>query len=127
MIVHVAVAVIINQDEQILITKRSAEQHQGEKWEFPGGKVDDAETSQEALCREIKEELDIEIQSAVLITDIIHQYEENKVLLDVYEVKQWMGEAKALEGQPMRWVDKSELSRYDFPEANANILNLLTQ
>jgi len=130
--IHVAVAVIINEDDQVLIAKRSADQYQGNKWEFPGGKVEDAENSQEALCREIQEELGIQIQSAELITDIIHQYTDIKngdkiVFLDVYEIKSWLGEATSLENQPLRWVNKSDLNQYDFPKANAEILSLLTR
>lgn len=127
MVVHVAVAVIINQDDEFLITKRSADQHQGNKWEFPGGKVENNETSQEALYREIREELGIEIQSALHITDIIHDYADDnkKVQLDVYQVKSWLGEPQGLEGQPIRWVKRSDLSRYEFPKANDEILAIL--
>jgi len=127
MVVHVAVAVIVNQDDEFLITKRSADQHQGDKWEFPGGKVEDNETSQQALCREIREELGIEIQSAMHLTDIIHDYADDnkKVRLDVYEVKSWLGEPQGLEGQPVRWVKRNDLSRFEFPQANDEILSIL--
>jgi len=67
MTVHVAVAVLINPHGQILISKRSASQHQGNKWEFPGGKVEAGETSRQALRREIREELGLVIQSADLL------------------------------------------------------------
>ena len=125
MAVKVAVAVIVNQQDKVLITRRSAAQHQGNKWEFPGGKVEDDETSQQALFREIKEELGLEILSAALLTTITHQYHDKQVQLDVYEVKGWQGEPEALEGQPMRWVEKPELNQYEFPQANAKILNVL--
>lgn len=127
MVVHVAVAVIINQDDEFLITRRSSDQHQGDKWEFPGGKVENNETSQEALSREIREELGIEIQSAIHITDIIHEYvdDNKKVLLDFFEVKSWLGEPKGLEGQPIRWVKRKHLSQFDFPKANDEILAIL--
>jgi 8-oxo-dGTP diphosphatase len=130
-LIHVAVAVIINDDDTILISKRAADKHQGNKWEFPGGKVKDMENSQQALCREIREELGIELQSAIHMTDILHEYSENddtkitKVLLDVYEVREWHGEPKGLEGQPISWVKRSELSQYEFPDANQEILSLL--
>ena len=131
MLIHVAVAVIINKDDEILISRRSSDQHQGDKWEFPGGKVEDNETSQEALRREIKEELGIELQSVVHITDIIHEYLEDKpgankkVILDVYEVRRWLGEPTGLEGQPYRWVKRAELRQYDCPAANDDILKIL--
>ncbi len=125
MLVHVAVAVIVNQHEQVLISKRSAAQHQGNKWEFPGGKVEQGETSRQALNREIKEELGLDIQSADLLTIITHQYTDKKVQLDVYQVSDWQGEPSALEAQPIRWVEKSELHQYEFPQANVEILKLL--
>ena len=126
MSVHVAIAVIINNKNQVLITKRSADKHQGDKWEFPGGKVESTETSQEALYRELKEEIGITVESATFLLDIVHQYKTKEVLLDVYEVRHWIGEAQGLEGQPMRWVDRSELSVYKFPSANAKIISKLS-
>ncbi len=124
-LVHVVVGVIINIDNQILIAKRANHQHQGDKWEFPGGKVEKAETPQQALQRELKEELGIDIQSAKQFTKIKHQYSDKAVLLDVYEVRDWKGEAQSREGQPLRWVDRSDLKHYDFPAANAEILSSL--
>lgn len=124
--IHVVVAVIINHQNEVLITKRSAQQHQGNKWEFPGGKVDEGEISHQALSREINEEIGIEILSASLLTQITHQYNDKNVQLDVYEVKSWQGEPQALEGQPMRWVEKEKLHRYEFPAANTKIVHLLT-
>ncbi len=129
MIIRVAVAVIINQNKEILIAKRSKEQHQGNKWEFPGGKVEADETSEEALHREILEELGIEIQSSAELLSITHEYieeqpENNKtVILDVFDVRQWKGEPKGIEGQPIRWISVAELDYYDFPIANSEIVN----
>ncbi len=122
LIEHVAVGVLINNDNQVLIAKRPVDKHMGDKWEFPGGKVEDGETSQEALRREMQEELGIEIQSAEFLVDIIHEYEDKKVILDVYEVKQWLGEAQGMEDQPLLWVEKNALENYEFPTANTEIL-----
>ena len=124
-IVHVVVGVIINQDDQILIAKRASHQHQGDKWEFPGGKVEKAETPQQALRRELKEELGIDIQSSKRITEIKHQYTDKTVLLDVYEVRDWLGITEGKEGQPLLWVNKTALNQYEFPAANAEILRSL--
>ncbi|MEB8433693.1 8-oxo-dGTP diphosphatase MutT [Cocleimonas sp. KMM 6892] len=131
MIIRVAVAVIINQDKEVLIAKRSKDQHQGNKWEFPGGKVEANETSQEALHREIMEELGIDIQSSSEMTSITHEYiEENPdnsktVILDVFDVRDWRGEPKGVEGQPIRWVTVSEIDDYEFPIANVEIVNII--
>lgn len=125
--VHVAVAVIINQQNQVLIARRASHQHQGNKWEFPGGKVEQGETSKEALIREIKEEMGITIKSSDFMLDIEHEYDDIKVLLDVYSVDDWLGEAIGNEGQPIKWVNKQELHNYEFPIANAEILSLLSR
>jgi len=127
-VVHVAVGVIVNSDNQVLIAKRAKNQHQGNKWEFPGGKVESGENSQEALQREIREELGIQIKSAILMTDILHQYKDKMVFLDVYSVNDWHGEVNSnvgKEGQPLRWVEKQDLINYEFPAANSEILSCL--
>jgi 8-oxo-dGTP diphosphatase len=131
-VIHVAIGIIINQDNQVLIAKRASHQHQGNKWEFPGGKVEELETSQQALQRELKEELGIEIQYPSYLINISYKYIDGgtpkKVLLDVYEVREWQGEVIGdigKEGQPLLWVEKSALNRFEFPAANAEILRIL--
>ncbi len=123
MVVYVAVGVIINKNNQVLIAKRASHQHQGDKWEFPGGKVEAGETAQQALSRELKEELGIEIKSPLHITDINHKYTDKTVCLNVYEVRDWSGKPEGREGQPLLWVKKSDLSQYTFPSANVKILD----
>jgi 8-oxo-dGTP diphosphatase len=127
MTIHVAVAVIINTQDQVLISKRSAKQHQGNKWEFPGGKVEDGESAQQALIREIIEELGIEITSSEHLLEITHNYKNDReVFLEIFKVTSWLGKAEGREGQPIRWVGRDELSQYEFPEANDDIVTLLT-
>ena len=129
MLIRVAVAVIINQNKEILIAKRSSNQHQGNKWEFPGGKVESDETSEIALKREISEELGIVIQSATELITITHEYIEDDpdksktVILEVFDVRKWQGEPRGVEGQPIRWITTSELDDHEFPAANAEIVN----
>ncbi|MEE9325754.1 MAG: 8-oxo-dGTP diphosphatase MutT [Cocleimonas sp.] len=126
MTIHVAVAVIINKQDQILISKRSANQHQGNKWEFPGGKVEDSETAKQALHREIIEELGIDITSSEHLIDITHNYQnDRKVFLETFKVTAWLGKPEGREGQPIRWVKRDELRQYDFPKANDKIVDLL--
>ena len=116
-----------------MIAKRSADQHQGNKWEFPGGKVEEGETAQQALCREIDEELGVQIQSAKHLTEITHTYTstsnnneaDKTVLLDVFIVKDWLGEVIGKENQPILWVDKDALAQYRFPQANIGILKII--
>ena len=126
MSVRVAIAIIINDKNQILISKRSAEQHQGNKWEFPGGKLEPNETSQDALQRELKEELGIQVKSTIFFMALHHQYKDKKICLDVYKVTSWGGNVQGLEGQPIQWIERSELINYQFPAANADIIRRLS-
>jgi len=72
-VVNVVAGIIYNHDRsKVLLSKRKLTQHQGGRWEFPGGKIEAAEDQQTALARELKEELDIQLGSATLFTDIRH-------------------------------------------------------
>lgn len=121
-VVKVAVGIIFDSDDKVLIARRQANQHQGNRWEFPGGKVERGENSQQALRREIHEELGIDVQSAEFMMEILHHYVEKSVLLIVYTIRQWRGEARGCEGQPIKWVDRDELAQFEFPEANQDIV-----
>lgn len=121
-IVHVAVGVVLDAQQRILLTKRAADAHQGGLWEFPGGKVEDGETLAEALRRELREELGITIGAPEPLLEVRHDYGDKQVFLDVHVVRSFEGEAAGLEGQPLRWVPASELSNYEFPAANVPIV-----
>lgn len=126
--VHVAVAVIRNKihpgASQILITQRAKDAHQGGLWEFPGGKVEASETVQQALGRELEEELGITIEQETLepLIQIRHDYPDKHVLLDVWFVDDFSGEPYGREGQPLQWVGADELHTYAFPAANLPII-----
>lgn len=121
-LIHVAAAVILNAQGQILLARRPEDKHQGGLWEFPGGKVEPGEPVVEALARELDEELGIQITTARPLIQIPHHYPDKSVLLDVYEVSAFEGEAYGREGQPIVWVDRSELAGYEFPAANKPIV-----
>ncbi|MCM2678789.1 8-oxo-dGTP diphosphatase MutT [Echinimonas agarilytica] len=120
-VVHVAVGVI-ERDRNIFITRRASHQHQGGKWEFPGGKCEGAETVLQALSRELHEEIGIECHSFQPLVVIQHDYGDKQVKLDTHWVRDFAGEPTGLEGQEGRWVAVEELSSYEFPEANEEIL-----
>jgi 8-oxo-dGTP diphosphatase len=122
--VHVAVGVVLDKDQRILIARRAEHTHQGGLWEFPGGKVEPTETVQFALCRELKEELGIEsdLSSLRSLIEINHHYIDKSVLLDVWWVDSFSGTPQGLEGQPICWVKAAELRDYNFPEANQLII-----
>ena len=123
-IVHVAVGVI-KKNNAIFICKRADEQHQGGLWEFPGGKVEAGESVFVALKRELIEEVGLTIHSSSQLMVIEHDYGDKCVKLDVHVVSNFSGEAHGAEGQPSEWVAISELENYDFPEANAEIIEKL--
>ncbi|WP_440903535.1 8-oxo-dGTP diphosphatase MutT [Catenovulum sp. SX2] len=127
-LVHVAVAVVIQQNNgrnEVLIAKRNQHQHQGGKWEFPGGKVEQEEQVTEALAREMLEECNVQVISSAPLIKIEHDYGDKKVVLDTYVVEQHAGTAKGNEGQEIRWVDVNSLKQYTFPEANKSIISAI--
>ncbi|MGH1484785.1 MAG: 8-oxo-dGTP diphosphatase MutT [Cellvibrionaceae bacterium] len=123
--VHVAVGIVINDKNEILIAKRPDKLHQGGLWEFPGGKVEQDETVQEALIREFQEEVAIQIQQLEPFMEIHHDYGDKKVFLDIWLSSKFDGVAQGLEGQPIKWVALPELKQYSFPEANNEIVDKL--
>lgn len=126
--IQVAVAVVMNPQDEIFISRRSATQHQGNKWEFPGGKVEPNEAVEAALQREIQEELGITIQTYTHLLDITHEYPAEAhsaaktVTLHVYTVTQWQGEPRGAEGQTTCWVKRQALAELEFPIANRAII-----
>jgi len=119
---HVAVGVIRGGDGSILITERAKHAHQGGLWEFPGGKVEAGESVQDALRRELLEEIGIGVEAATPLIKIRHDYGDRHVLLDVWNVTAFSGDAKPCEGQAMRWVTPDNLVDFNFPAANQPII-----
>ena len=122
--VHVAVGVVI-QNANVFLTKRHHNAHQGGKWEFPGGKVEAEETVAQALYRELKEEIAIEVLSAQPLIIIEHDYGDKQVKLEVFIVDNFLNEPQAQEGQEQAWFTLQELSTLDFPKANVEIVEKL--
>ncbi|NOS74994.1 MAG: Nudix family hydrolase [Methyloglobulus sp.] len=121
-LLQVAVGVVKNPSGQILISLRNNKLHQGGLWEFPGGKIEATETVEQALARELKEELDITVQATTPLITINHQYPDLAVQLHVLSVERFDGEVKSCEGQPFLWVNPDDLTKYDFPAANRPII-----
>jgi len=121
-VVHVAVGVVLDADNRILIARRNTDAHQGGLWEFPGGKVEARETLQAAMARELHEELGIDIGPLLPLLEVRHDYGDKQVLLDVHIVRDFTGEPEGREGQPLEWVTAAELHQFDFPAANVPIV-----
>lgn len=121
--VRVAVGVVRDGEGRVLIALRPSHKHQGDLWEFPGGKIEAGESCEAALERELFEELGITVRRSIPLIGIPFHYPDKKVFLDVREVVSFDGESHGKEGQPLRWVPIQELSNYTFPAANTPIVN----
>ncbi|MFN2308148.1 MAG: Nudix family hydrolase [Gammaproteobacteria bacterium] len=119
---HVVAAVIVNAHGEVLVSRRHANAHQGGLWEFPGGKVEAHETALQALRRELHEELGIELRAARPLIRIPHQYPDQAVLLEVWRVSAFRGEAHGREGQPVQWLAPTRLREFAFPAANRPVV-----
>lgn len=115
-------AAIIRENERILLSKRPLDKHQGGKWEFPGGKIDQGELAVEALKRECKEELGIEIKSPSLFEVVDFDYGDKQVRISFYTVERFKGVPEGREGQKVDWFALHELSSLEFPEANQPVV-----
>jgi 8-oxo-dGTP diphosphatase len=124
-LIHVAVAVIKNPRQEVLVALRRPDSHQGGLWEFPGGKVEKGESVFTALQREIQEELDLSITAAFPLIKISHDYGDKRVLLDVWQVTEFGGNAIGREGQQIQWLPAVDMRVQDFPAANRRIIDLL--
>lgn len=122
--VEVAVGVILR-DGKIFISKRADDLHQGGKWEFPGGKREAGESMTDALKRELKEEINIDVISESQFMLIKHDYSDKSVVLDIRLVDGFTGQAKNQEGQIGQWVKIEDLDQFDFPAANNAIVERL--
>ena len=121
--IHV-VAAVIEDDDRFLLTRRQKGVHLEGMWEFPGGKIDEGESRAAALRRELREELDVDIEVQELIFDISHDYPERTVVLYFYRCV-LRGEPRPQLGQEMRWVPREELPSLGFPPADAELITLL--
>ena len=118
--INVAVGIVFNKQEEVLITQRSELSSCPSLWEFPGGKIEDDETAAEALVRELKEEVDI----TCLSIKFFQVYSNRHVKLHVFTVSEFQGVAACLEEQQgLKWVDISALKQFQFPPTNTLIIS----
>ncbi|MCK5728609.1 MAG: Nudix family hydrolase [Methylococcales bacterium] len=125
LVTRVVLGVIKNSKGQLLISKRRKNVHLSGLWEFVGGKVEQGESSLEALKRELLEEVGIHVIKASPIIKIKHDYSELSVLLDVWVINDFSGLAVGNEKQQIKWVTINTLTDYAFPEANKAIINAI--
>ena len=116
---------LVFRDGKLLITQRPATGHLGGLWEFPGGKREAGETFEQALHRELMEELGIEVTIFCLIESITHHYPEKTVHLQFYRCAWKRHEPQAIGCPALQWVARDELAGHEFPAADARLLDKL--
>ncbi|HEY8509090.1 MAG TPA: 8-oxo-dGTP diphosphatase MutT [Steroidobacteraceae bacterium] len=112
------VAAALYREGRVLIAERPAGKHMAGRWEFPGGKMGAEESEHDALKRELREELGIEVQAARWLMTLAHEYEDRRVELSMWVVERYTGDPQSLDGQRLKWVAPEELSREDILEAD---------
>ena len=122
----VVAAAVIQRDEAFLLTRRLKDTHLAGTWEFPGGKCEPGETLEACLARELREELaaGISVGRKILVSQ--HSYPERRVELHFFEATLENEPVPQL-GQQMRWVPRAELTALPLPEADAELIGLLTR
>ena len=123
----VVACALVDEDNRVLIARRPLDKHMGGLWEFPGGKVESDETPEEAIIRELAEELGIDVTQSCLapLTFASHDYDQFHLLMPLYVCRQWDGEVEGQEGQELAWVRPNRLSGYEMPPADEPLKAML--
>lgn len=124
--IEVTAAVIIEKGK-VLIAQRAENQKMAGKWEFPGGKVEQGETYEECLKREISEELGIKIEIESLFVENIYRYDSGTIKLIAYKARYIEGEYDLSVHNQIKWVKPDELDNYDFAPADILIIKKLKE
>jgi 8-oxo-dGTP diphosphatase len=122
----VAVA-LVDVDGRVLIAQRPEGKALAGLWEFPGGKIEPGERPEQALIRELREELGIEVKALCLapLTFASHAYDDFHLLMPLYVCRRWEGFVQAREGQSLKWVGAKTLRDYPMPPADAPLIPYL--
>ncbi len=123
--IHVVAAVITDARGRVLLNRRTENRDMAGLWEFPGGKREAGETSEQALVRELREELGIEAQVGDWLMDVPQLYPDKHLRLEVRHVRSWKGTPRGREGQAITWVAPDKLTRYSMPPADLPVVAAL--
>ena len=123
----VAAVALTDIDSRVLITKRPDNKHMGGLWEFPGGKLENKEKAEDALIRELYEELNIKTWKSCLapLTFSTYDYQDFNLILLLFVCRKWDGVITPNEGQDIKWVYSRELNKYPMPEADKPLISVL--
>ena len=123
--IHVVAGVITDARGRILLARRTEGRDLAGLWEFPGGKVDPGETPEQALVRELREELGIDARVGDAVIVVPQQYPHKRLRLDVRRIDAWNGTVKGLDGQALVWVPPHKLASYGMPDADRPVVAAL--
>ena len=126
-LVLVSAVALIDADGRILLAQRPEGKSMAGLWEFPGGKIEDGETPEVALIRELKEELGIDTWQSCLapIGFASHSYDDFHLLMPVFACRKWEGQVQARENQQLAWVHTRDLRKYEMPAADVPLIPVL--
>ena len=116
---------MIRDGGQALLCRRPPEKAQGGKWEFPGGKIEPGETGPEALARECREELDVQLDVGEALAGVVQDYPGRRVHLTLYSARIAAGAPRMVEHSDMRWVPVEQIHTYDLCPADARLVEIL--
>ena len=126
-IILVAAVALFDKDGRVLIAQRPEGKSMAGLWEFPGGKVESGETPEQALIRELQEELAVDTVESCLapFTFASHAYDDFHLLMPLYVCRKWQGKVAPVEGQALKWVLPMQLKEYPMPPADKPLIAML--
>ena len=120
-------AALIRKDGKFMICRRPPHKARGGLWEFVGGKTEEGETREQALIRECREELDIEVEPKSVFMEVIHKYPDIEIRLTLFNAEIVKGKPKLIEHTDIRWITPDEIDRYEFCPADEEILKRIKE
>jgi len=126
-IIFVSAVAMVDMDGRVLMAQRPEGKSMAGLWEFPGGKVEEGETPEATLVRELKEELDIDITESCLapFTFASHSYDDFHLMMPLYLCRVWKGEPRGAEGQKLKWVYPVKMNQLPMPGADVPLVAML--